>query len=155
MQASSRKRGDTVVTLEAGRERRATSGGPSAARAAGRDASSRGSRSGLSLFLLRSQKRPVELRGARMMGASGGLRMGVVSDVVSSASLSISSKLSLTEGMICTTFSWKCTCLRGAGGATGCAGATRVGVQSLLPLRMLFMWPSSERCCSLWAPSKV
>lgn len=64
-----------------------------------------GSRSVLSSFLLRAQKRPVGLRGAMMMGASGGVRMGVVSDVVSSASLSTSSKLSLTDGMICTTFS--------------------------------------------------
>lgn len=64
-----------------------------------------GGRSVLSSFLLTAQKRPAELRGARMMGASGGVRMGVVSDVVSSASLSTSSKFSLTEGMICTTFS--------------------------------------------------
>lgn len=64
-----------------------------------------GSRSVLSSFLLRAQKRPAELRGVMMMGASGEVRMGVVSDVVSSASLSTSSKLSLTEGMICTTFS--------------------------------------------------
>lgn len=64
-----------------------------------------GSRSVLSSVLLRAQKRPAELRGAMMMGASGGVRMGVVSDVVSSASLSTSSTSSLTEGMICTTFS--------------------------------------------------
>lgn len=155
MQAAPRRGGDTVVILEAGRARGATSQGPSAAGAAGRDASARGSRSVPASFLLRAQKRPVELRGARMTGASGGVRMGVVSEVVSSASLSTSSKLSLTEGMICTTFSWKCTCLRGAGGAAGWAGATGSRLLSLLPFRMLFMWPSSEQCCSRWAPGKV
>ena len=97
---------------------------PSAAQISGRNTST--GVPALSLLLVSPQNSPVGLRGVRTTGVSGGVRMGAVSDVVSSVSLSASSRLSLTEGMICTTFSWKCTCLRGAGGTSGWSEAASV-----------------------------
>lgn len=109
----------------------------------------------------RHQNRWVSVRADRKIGAGGGGMMGVVSEVVSSGSLSPSSASSVRDGMILTILSSKCTCFF----LTSESAASRVSpvrvsgpwgaLGFLVPFRMLFMWMKREPVPSLKAPWKV
>lgn len=87
--------------------------------------------------------------------------MGVVSELVSSGSLSLSPRPSVRDGMILTTLSSKCTCFFLAKESAG-SSASSIRVSwvcrtrgFLVPFRMLFMWIKKEPGPSLKASWKV
>ena len=100
------------------------------------------------------------MRAERKSGVSGGGMMGVVSEVVSSGSLSPSSGPSARAGLILTTLSSNCTCFLASepagsrGSSVGVSGRWRA-LGFLVPFRMLFMWMKREPGPSLRAPWKV